>query len=94
MTGFITTESIAVLFVTYNTLTIGRDATVTVTDIFDNFGTINVFGTLKAYGYARLSNAGTIHVHEGATFEGNAGGVTYDKHTFDNGICTSCGFCG
>ncbi len=77
-------------------LTIGRDAKVTVTrKFYNNSATIHILGALivEVDGDDYAYNDGTIRVSCGGTFTGriNDGGtVTYDKHTYVDGVCSVC----
>lgn len=81
------------------TLTIAKGATVTLKSNFENFGTINVYGTLNLTDTTNKSNAGTIRIMGciGGKLEGTVKNImsgtvtTYDEHNFENGKCAYCG---
>ena len=74
-------------------LTIAPNVTVTAAGNFDNYGTVNVNGTLIWKG--NEDNQGTICVGCGGTLEGgfgNGNAPIYEEHSFnDSGVCEKCG---
>ena len=78
-----------------STLTIGKDAKITVSRSVENMGTLNILGTLDVANCSEAFNIGTIHVSCSGTIKGNIsnmnGTVVYDKHIWKDGVCTVCG---
>ena len=73
------------------TLTIAPNAKVTVTDVFSNFGTLNVLGQLNVTSAYSKTNSGTINVGCGGTIEGTISGtVNKGAHHYVNSVCEYC----
>ena len=83
---------------TRSTLTIGKDTKITVNRSIDNFGTLNILGTLDVSNCSDAFSVGTIHVSCSGTIKGNIsnvnGTVVYDKHIWEDGVCAVCGVMG
>ena len=81
-----------------STLTIGKDTKITVNRNIDNFGTLNILGTLDVSNCSDAFSVGAIHVSCSGTIKGNIsnvnGTVVYDKHIWEDGVCAVCGVMG
>lgn len=83
------------LIIEDGTLTIGRDVTVTVRGLFDNDGTLNVFGTLDLSAFRFLGDSTLYEVRccgGIVVYHGINNIYTSVHHLFENGVCMACGY--
>lgn len=76
------------------TLIIAPGVTVTVTNSFDNDGTLDLRGTLNVSRCYSIYNSGSLRVDCTGAISDDLqlpGDVTYAEHTYENGVCTVCG---
>ena len=76
-------------------VTIPEDTKVTVTSQFTNHETVHVYGTLILNSMPQKIGTIIVHCPAKVIFNGgtnDTGTVTYTGHTYENGICTACGF--
>ena len=73
------------------TLTIAPNVTVTVTNKFTNWGTLNVLGKLNVTSASDKTNVGTINVGCDGILEGTIPGYKNRVvHHYVNGVCENC----